>query len=1022
MNRLCRNIAEICRKLPLDEKWLIVPSYRIGYQWLEVLTRSGVPVMNLRMKTLRRITLDFASSRMAENKLRFLSGLEGEVLIDRIFSRLKNKSGYLLSLDGGPELSRMIFRSISDLRLAGVGPRGIQKKKFEVPEKADELALLMREYLAELESANLIDYAGALAIAAGKLKKSGKMFDGVRVLIPSEIMPGIRPLEKELLENIPDGKKEFLDYDEPLDNNSKSFKPENDTALLRFLPSPAAAPKPLGDGTARIFHAVGEVNEVREVLRRILENGHSLDEVEIVHTDAETYVPLVYETLHRVAGGSDKYDLGVPVTFADGIPCRYSRPGKALAAWIQWIAGDYPQATLIRMVREGLLNVTEEEKPDFGGVVAVIRCVFIGFGRDRYKKKLREHVNELKKKLKDVEDDERKKIAREKLDSASAVLDFVKKLMGSLPGKNADQVDMLDSAKTFIEKFARTRNRLDEYAKAIMLEEIGDMTRILAGGGETSVDIRKWLSDLPGELTVHARGPEQGCLYVSGIRNGGHSGRKHVFVVGMDDMRFPGAGLQDPLVLDSEREKLSKNLSCAKDSRGRKIADFYRLAARRRGNITLSFSLQDIVDERGLFPSQVLISAFRILSGDREGDQSAFLKWLGRPYSFAPEREACALDESEWWLWRLCGPDNVKNPERVVRDRFPNLKQGIKAQKARDSSEFTEYDGRIDEGLDEINPFDNPEIPMSPSRLEMVGRCPLSYFFKHVLRIEPPKDFEVDRKEWLGPLGKGEVLHTAFYRFMNELRTNETLPARFDRDFGRLNEILDEEIEDSRSETPPPSKSVFESERMELKLIARIFLKEEEKPPNDSVPVLLETGIADAQPFEFEDREIWIRGRIDRVDRIGDGYFVWDYKTGSDSKYDAGDPFRCGRVLQPALYPEIARHRLAEMGNVEWHLEGFGFFFPGTRARGQRIKYEPEALSGGKRVVELLCEIIAQGAFIASDYYENDIYNDCGFCDCDAICRDAAALAAANRKKIENSENEKLEAFRELRKSEREEE
>ncbi|TET36333.1 MAG: PD-(D/E)XK nuclease family protein [Planctomycetota bacterium] len=1022
MNRLCRNIAEICRELPLDEKWLIVPSYRIGYQWLEIITRSGCPVVNLRMKTLRRVVLDLASSGIAEKNLRFLSGLEGEILIDRIFCRLKSDSGYMLSLDGGPELSRMIFRSISDLRLAGVGPGGIQKKKFEVSEKADELALLMREYLGELEGANLIDYAGALAIAAGKLKKSGKMFDDVRVLIPSEIMSGIRALEKELIENIPGGKKEFLDYDEPLDKKSKGFKPENDTALLSFLPSPGAAPKPLGDGTARIFHAVGEVNEVREVLRRILENGHSLDDVEIIHTDVETYVPIIYETLHRVAGGSGRYDLGVPVTFSEGIPCRYSRPGRALAAWIRWIAGDYPQTVLLRMIREGLLNVTEDEKPLFSRVVAVLRCVFIGFGRDRYEKKLQEHVNELKKKLKNAEDDEKKKSIRAKLDSASDVLDFVRKFMDSLPGKNADQVDMLDCAKTFIEKFARTKNRLDEYAKRIMLEEIEDMTRILAGGGETSIDIREWLSDLPGELMVHARGPEQGCLYVSGIRNGGHSGRKHLFVVGLDDMRFPGAGLQDPLVLDSEREKLSKNLSRAADSRGRKIADFYRLLARRRGNITLSFSLRDLVDERELFPGQVLISAYRILSGEREGDQSAFLKWLGRPCSFAPEREACALDESEWWLWKLCGPDHVKNPARAVLARFPNLAQGGKAQKARESREFTEYDGRIDEGLDEISPFNNREIPMSPSRLEMVGRCPLSYFFRHVLRIEPPGDLEVDREEWLGPLGKGEVLHTAFYRLMNELRKKKKLPARFDRDFGRLNEILDEEIENKKQEIPSPGEAVVRSECMDLKLIGRIFLTEEAKRPKECVPVLLEASTSAAQPFSLGDREIWIRGRIDRVDRTGDGYFVWDYKTGSDSKYKEGDPFRCGRVLQPALYPEIARLHLAEMGNEGWHLEGFGFFFPGTRARGRSVEYKPEDLSGGKKVVELLCEIIAQGAFIASDYYENDIYNDCGYCDYDAICRDAAALAEANRKKVENTENEKLEAFRELRKSEREEE
>lgn len=62
------------------------------------------------------------------------------------------------------------------------------------------------------------------------------------------------------------------------------------------MPNPAKAPLPRFDGSACIFRAAGEVNEVREVLRRVLADGYRLDEVELRHTDAGTHVPLVCRT------------------------------------------------------------------------------------------------------------------------------------------------------------------------------------------------------------------------------------------------------------------------------------------------------------------------------------------------------------------------------------------------------------------------------------------------------------------------------------------------------------------------------------------------------------------------------------------------------------------------------------------------------------------------------------------------------------------------------------------------------
>ncbi len=36
MNQLTTALAEVCREHVLEEKWLIVPSRRVGYQWLHL--------------------------------------------------------------------------------------------------------------------------------------------------------------------------------------------------------------------------------------------------------------------------------------------------------------------------------------------------------------------------------------------------------------------------------------------------------------------------------------------------------------------------------------------------------------------------------------------------------------------------------------------------------------------------------------------------------------------------------------------------------------------------------------------------------------------------------------------------------------------------------------------------------------------------------------------------------------------------------------------------------------------------
>ena len=120
-----------------------------------------------------------------------------------------------------------------------------------------------------------------------------------------------------------------------------------------------------------------------------------------------------------------------------------------------------------------------------------------------------------------------------------------------------------------------------------------------------------------------------------------------------------------------------------------------RLLARLRGTVTLSYSCHNLVDDRELFPSSIVLSAFRILSGKREGDHAALNRWLAPAESFAPDVAEKALTESEWWLWRTTGPEDVIEPAAVIGARYPHLGRGYFLAGERSSDRFTVFDGWI---------------------------------------------------------------------------------------------------------------------------------------------------------------------------------------------------------------------------------------------------------------------------------------------------------------------------------------
>ncbi len=1025
MNALIQGLAEVCRETQLREKWLLVPSLRVGRQWLDGVAWQKTPVVNVRLKTLSRIARELAMPCLIREGCSFLSPIGGVVLIERIWNRRPDASGYLRSLTPGTNLFQNLFTSLQAIRMAGLCADELTPEPFESADKAREIQVLLSDYQEALEKHRLADRADCFREAITALQnETDSLPADCLFLIPDDME--CAGLERWFLDCFPQERIVRLPVDEPIDSASGSFIPQTGLDTLRWLTAPSDAPPPIDDGSVTLFHAVGETNEIREVFRRCLADRIPLDEVELLYTDTETYLPIVYEL-------SQALQKDQPVTFAEGIPVRYSRPGRAFTAWMRWIASDFPQSAMLEMLRDRLLEIpgiTSSERVA-SELAQSFREIPIGFGRERYTTKTGERLQTLEKRKESCtdsengDDDAKRRHLEMKYKKTADLESFLTCLLADTPDRNSTPRRILECARRFLKEYARCVTELDNNFRNAMISQFDEIERWLEWEeGSLSFDIFRWLQSILDQKKLLGSGPRPGCLHASRWDQGGHSGRKHTFIVGLDDSRFPGAGLQDSILLDHERARLSPELPTASARQHKKLEDFYRLLCRLRGTVRLSFSSMNVCEDREMFPSMVYLSAFRILTGNPSGDHSVLMDWLSQPTSFAPSRRDACLNESEWWLACMANGDEGRNPLDAVLKRYPHLESGMKARQSRASNEFTVYDGWVQSAGKSLDPTLPAGPVLSATTLELLGKCPLAYFFRYGLLLEPPDDLEIDPNRWLNPMEFGLLMHDLFERFMERLIESKQ-QANDERHWPLLSEMLEEMLSKKRLEIPPPNENAYRLQAGQLRRCASIFLKDEERLSEDYTPLYVEAAIGlesggesapldTPEPVEVnlpEGLTFRAKGIIDRIDRLGDEsdqtYAIWDYKSGGTYKFKnpkkPDEPFRQGRVIQHRLYLDLAEKCLREKIAPNARLAQFGYFFPSAKGQGERMTWTPEELTQGKNVLFDLCQIVRHGAFCPTN---NE--SDCTFCDCASICRDPKTVAAGSQLKLENPMNRPL--------------
>lgn len=1001
---LVRALARLSARHPLDRKVIVCRTGGEGRELLRQLALRAGSWVGFEATTTRKLAITVAGPALAARGIRLTDPFDEEGLLDEAIDEvlLGGEEDEHARLARGVGMRRALARAVTTLRLAGVPAGRLAAGALTDPAKARILSGVLGAYEGRLRQRDLTDAAGVYRAAARVLRageEAGRAdaLQGRRVYLAPEIER--RGLAGRFLSALLRRGAEVLEADpvrglaappslvwraaeRAASRLSHLHEVEEAPAAVREAP-PAAEAAPAA--TLDIFVANSVEAELREVMRRARERGLGWDEVEIVATD-----PAVYgSALHALAER-----LGVPVTFATGLPVERTRPGRVAAAYFRWIEGGFDAGVVRTLLYASDLAAPRPNEWIRGATLARrLRSLRIGWGRDRYlpaiERGLRETDDLPARKYDTPEKLERRR--RRRRSELRALRDLLAPALRATPpvamdaGPGAVPVSPARVARG-LRRFLRGTtpgSSVDDTARSRMERVLERIEATLARETDyraAAAIVRRHLSFPVPAPRADGSAPWSsagGALYLTDIGNGGRTGRRATFVVGLDAHRLGGASVQDPYLLDGDRLRLSgADLPLSTDRLRERRFRLAALFARLRGSVCLSYAAWDPAEARAVSPSAELLQAFRLMRGDPAATFKDLERHVRERAGLVPRR-AVRLDSTDVWMAALEREGRLLAGEELVRGAFPAIDAGLRARDALNGDLVTSFHGKI-APRPELDPRHNPLRSVSASALGTLGACAKRYFYGYVLGVRSPDDPEYDPETWLDALRRGGVLHRVYERALNEARKRGI--DHGDLEFESLvAAILGEEVLRAARDVPAPSDVVRARQEEDLARDVESFVAMIRDEPPSWIATELGFGFRDEEPVPFPSSSgpVMVRGAIDRLDRVPGGLRVVDYKTGRAYGFGSRTGiYDGGRRLQHVVYTTVAGLLHDET------TERMEYQFPTRRGENRRITYSAEDLVSGAELVSRLLDLVARGHFLPTDDA-----TDCRFCDYKPVCR-----------------------------------
>lgn len=411
---------------------------------------------------------------------------------------------------------------------------------------------------------------------------------------------------------------------------------------------------------------------------------------------------------------------------------------------------------------------------------------------------------------------------------------------------------------------------------------------------------------------------------------------QHVFLLGVNEGTFPSRQGESPLLSESLRQSWNAkgiHLDSRGDLAAREMLLFYLAASRADNRLTISYLTSNAggqVQGESNFLTSLLEPAGGIKQARQEGrfEEIPLGSFLPSPEELTRKQDiiTAAVCSS---FGQIEAPGAIAWTRQHAIEQVHRSARGIYARCRRWATGTCDsFDGHVkDPSLLETLCKRYPErVIFSPSRLGTFGMCPWQYFARYVLKLSPlPQP-----QEQLEPSTRGEFVHNVLFDMMTALHNQCDGPINLHEVAAEtLLEQLDLAVtrESQKIAWKAPYPALWEIQRNQLHSELKRYIFELKKNLLDGQQAAyfeLSFGmdcsgedcdahsIPQAVVYETPSGNVQLRGRIDRVDLIGDDgdaqLYIVDYKTG---QLPSDKDILEGRNLQLPLYIEAAQKVLS---------------------------------------------------------------------------------------------------------------
>lgn len=399
-----------------------------------------------------------------------------------------------------------------------------------------------------------------------------------------------------------------------------------------------------------------------------------------------------------------------------------------------------------------------------------------------------------------------------------------------------------------------------------------DLRALARSGNAGQIDAAR-IHDTLAALPVHVgEAPQPGRVMVASPLDVRARRFEAVFVCGLQEGELPAPGRSEPFLSDADRREIASAsgllLPLREDQLERERYLFYVCASRAERQLVLSartcgeegepeprsFFLDDV--ER-IFPGLASRARRRSLSD----------------VAWSPED---APTDAEW--------------ERAVAALQPGTPPAPV--------------GPV--GLDAALAALRDRGPVSAGAIERFAGCPASWLVEDVLR---PVALEPDPERMIQGAYAHRVLELTFARLRERTGNRRVTERNLAQAEAILLEALEQEA-DRFVSSPSRARVRAALRRLEFELLRHLRYEAQSDSVFEPEHLELAFGAGDGEHPAVElEGGLRVRGRIDRVDRLGDKVAVRDYKSGRVGTFSAASWPAKGR-LQAALYMEAAEQLL----------------------------------------------------------------------------------------------------------------